>query len=189
MTKEEALDILKNGEKSEIRDAMEVLQAYPCEDVVSEIVNSVMKFKTKAIIEMTKETLMGFKSIDSVVVSECLRCFESDEPKVRAMAIEVIASFWNDSVDYLDILVKNSDYNMRKYGIDVLASVLTRKSLENLILLLDDKNPNVKYSAIEALAYFENYRDRILEIFEDQLEKVNTSDMYGVASIVQAIMK
>lgn len=189
MNRGEALKLLENGDKSEVRDAINELAQFEDAEVIKAIIKAVDKFKLKSITEMAKETLMSFKKLDRDVINESLALFNCEEPKVRAMAIEVIASFWNDSVDYLDVLIKNSDYNMRKYGVDVLALVPTRKSLEDLALLINDKNPNVKYSAIEALAYFEAYRDRVLEIVETEFEKVNIEDMYGVVSIIEAIIK
>lgn len=190
MTRDEALNILKNSnDKSEVRDAIEELSTYEEPEVVVAIVNVVDKFKLKSVTEAAKEALMGFKKLDKIVVQETIKLFYSEEPKVRAMAIDVIASFWNEGIDSLDLLTKNEDYNMRKYGVDILALVPTRKSLEELALLIKDENPNVKYSAIEALSYFEAYRDRVLEILEEELSNIDANNMYGIVSIIQAITK
>lgn len=189
MERKEALELLSSGDKSEVRDAIDELMRFQDCEVVERVCKRVSEMKLKAVTSVAKELLVSFKDVKDCVIDNTVELLYCDEPKVRAMAIEVIASFWNDSTTHLDRLLKSSDYNMRKYGVDILSLVPTRRSLESLVELIDDENDNVKYSAIEALSYFEAYRDRVLEILEDVFKEIDCKNTYGVISICESITK
>lgn len=189
MEKDEAIKLLKSEDKSDIRFAIEELASFAHEDVVVAIVDRVLEKKIKSITFAAKEVLKEFVDIKDVVIRESIRMIYGDNPKIRAVAVEILSTFGDDSLDQIDKLLSDEDYNHRKYGVDALACIITQSSLDTLGKMLDDPNPNVRYTAVESLQGFKGFSESLEGYMKIAIESLDPSDMYGVAAIYETMKK
>ncbi len=69
----------------------------------------------------------------------------------RNSAQEALAFLGEDVLPYLHKELKNNDEDVRKFVVDILGHIKSRSSVSFLIAMLDDPNPNIQLSAVEAL--------------------------------------
>lgn len=189
MTKERALELLDSEDKSDIRYAIEELQKYPSKDIIRAIVKTVSKRPLKSILLSAKESFLTFSDLRQTLIDELKPLLYLNEPKLRNLTMEVFSYFGDDAIEYLDEFIESEDYNIRKYALDILSTISSEKSLKKVIKLIDDENPNVKYSAIEYLEYFRKFNVDLEEILAKEISKIGSNDMYGVSSIYATIVK
>lgn len=190
MEKDKALDLLYNGENaSDTRYALEELAIFPEDDVVTAIVDTVLKTKLKSVAEAAKVTLMEFSKLKRSVIEGALRMIYSENAMVRHVGIELLAHYENDSLSAIAQLMVDKDHNIRKYGLDIISLIKTKESLELNSTLLDDENPNVKYTAVENIQYFTDHLDKVESLLNKVLESIDPNDIYGLSAIYATLEK
>lgn len=189
MGKIENLELLKSDDKKDIRFAILELSEFQEEDVVKGIVKAVLRVKLKSVTIAALEVLKGFTSIKEIVIKESIQMIFSENPKVRAAGIEILASFGDDSLKQLEILLADEDYNHRKYALDVLADIHSKGSLSLIGSMLKDNNPNVRYTAVESLQNFKQYKDSLKIYIKVLIDFLEPADTYGVVSVYESMIK
>ena len=182
------LSNLDSNDKNLIRESIEKLEHYPSSDVIKKIVDTILKHKVKSILSAGVEVLLNFKNKNEVA-KHSIKLLFSDSPKIRHAGIDILASAGDEAISYLEEKVLNhEDFNIRKYGLDILKEIKTEKALEALKKLINDENPNVKYSAIEYLSNFSKYREKVIDILKNVLEKEEFKSLYAVSTIASLII-
>lgn len=183
---ENILELLNSDNKSDIRYAIEQLQQFKSLESLNLIFDVLNRHHSVSILEIAKETLLTFAEYKDELITKSKPLIFSNEPKVRSFAID-ICSYFDDIALYLDDILSNEDYNIRKYALDILIRQPNRNSFEKLKTLLNDSNSNVRNTAIEFLEFFIKFRDEIEILIVEILDKIDTNDLYSLASIYTAI--
>ncbi len=185
--KEELLKKLSSEDRMEVREAIESLADYPEEDVVEAIVQTLKRVKSKAVLEAGKNTLYSFEKIKEKVCEHVIELFKIEEPKLRHAAIDIMSYHGNACLEVIDKhLLSNPDYNMRKFGLDILANIQSEEALEKIIGMLSDENPNVKFTALEYLRNFSDFKDKVVEGVLKALPEVK--DLYGLTTLASTVI-
>lgn len=71
--------------------------------------------------------------------------------EVRNLAGDILTRLGGSSVQALAQFLYNEDFDVRKYACDIIGLVGTQDDAELILPLLDDKDVNARYSAIETL--------------------------------------
>ena len=185
--KEELLKKLSSEDKSEVRDAIELLAQYEEPDVIRAIVETTVAKKSKAVLEAAKNTLMKFSKEPKTLCEEVIKLFEYPEPKLRQSAIDILADKGNVCIPTIrEKLLEHEDYNMRKFALDILANIGTEEALKELSKLISDENPNVSMSALEYLRNFSNLKDKVVAILIEIIPQIR--DLYGLTTLASTII-
>ncbi len=188
MNKEELLNQLSSQDKKEVREAILSLEKFENEEVIKKIVETILKIKSKIILEAAQEVLINFKNKKSLS-EHCIDLIFSDSPKIRHVGINILVSCGNEAIDIIKKkLVFHDDFNMRKYALDILKEIKTEESLEVIKCLIKDNEPNVKYSAIEFLMEFTKFKEKVVEILLDFLEQEEFKTLYAVTAVASTII-
>lgn len=185
--KEQLLKKLRSEDKSEVREAIEALADYSDEEVVKEIVNVMTSVRSKAVLEAAKNTLSSFTDLSDVVCKEVVKLFNIEEPKLRHAAIDILSSYGNTCLNVVEEeLLSHEDYNMRKFGLDVLSQVRTEEALTKIISAISDENPNVRFTALEYMGKFTEFKDKVIEGILKVLPHIN--DLYGLTTLASTVI-
>jgi HEAT repeat protein len=185
--KEELLRKLSSMNKSEVREAIESLADYEEPEVVEAIVDAMIHVRSKAVLEAAKSTLSSYRNIPEVVCGQVVKLFDIEEPKLRHAAIDIMSSYGDECVDVVrDRLLSSKDYNIRKFGLDVLSGVISEKSLDAIISALHDENPNVRFTALEYLRNFSEFKDRVVDAVLEILPQID--DLYGLTTLASTLI-
>jgi HEAT repeat protein len=185
--REELLEKLRSEDKEEVREAIESLAEYPQEEVIKAIVDTVLSRRSKAILEAARSTLMSMEENGEIICREVLRFFDVPEPKLRQAAIDILSHRGDACLKVVEEkLLRNPDYNMRKFALDILSSVRSEKALDLILSALKDENPNVSLTALEYLRNFSPMKDRVVEAIIDVLPRVK--DMYGLTTLASTVI-
>ena len=100
---------------------------------------------------------------------------------------DILSSYGNTCLNVIEReLLSHEDYNMRKFGLDVLSRINTKESLEKIISALSDENPNVKFTALE---YMRNFPDMKEEVVNGIMEEIyQMGDLYGLTTLASTII-
>ncbi|HDD35499.1 MAG TPA: HEAT repeat domain-containing protein [Candidatus Desulfofervidus auxilii] len=181
--KEELLKQLIIGEKQERKLAAEELANYPEEQVIEALVSCLASEPLKSIKITCAESL---KTINQpLVAKKIVNLLNHRDERVRLLAQEVLIFLKDKAIPYLSPLLKNSDYNIRKYALDVLAAIKSPKALSLILPLTSDPEPNVRYTAVEYLALFPKKNPEVSKTLKQILSTAN--EPYGLATLVQVI--
>ncbi len=101
----------------------------------------------------------------------------------RNSAQEALALLGENVLPYLHKELKNSDQDVRKFVVDILGLIKSRSSVGFLIKMLDDPNPNIQLSAVEALGVIGDRR--VIDPFINLLK--NTRNDWLRFGIIEAI--
>ncbi len=185
--REKLLEKLRSEDRAEVREAIEALVDYPDEEVVRKIVEVMKDTRSKAVLEAAENTLSSFTDLSDVVCREVVKLFKIEEPKLRHAAIEILSSYGNACLEVVQReLLSNGDYNMRKFGLDVLSRINTKESLEKIISALSDENPNVKFTALEYMRNFPHMKEEVVRGVMEVIPHV--SDLYGLTTLASTII-
>jgi len=189
MSKDELLKKLKSNDKQEIRDAILELEKYEESDVIKAIIDTIIENRAKQILNAGIDVLLNFKNKKDEIAKNAIKLIFTDSPKLRHAGIDLLISCGDYTIDILEEkILKNQDYNIRKYGLDVLKEIKTERSLELIEKLTNDENPNVKYSAIEFLMNFTKFRDKVIKILKNVLKNESFDNLYGATTIASTII-
>lgn len=179
------LKLLKSEDREVIREAVEKLAGFDDQEVIRALVSTVLRVRSKAVLESVRNALFEMKN--PYLCTEVLKLFEYHEPKLRHLAIDVLVSKGNLCLEAIKRnLVMSDDPNMRKFGLDVLAGIRTKESLELVGSLVTDEHPNVKNSAIEYLRNFSEFKDEVVEILVNVINEAE--DLYSITTIASTII-
>lgn len=188
MDKDILLEKLKSNDNNEVREAIEELQKFEDNNVIKEIVKTALTKKSKIVLEAAVNTLMIFNN-KKTVAQYVVDMLFSDSPKIRHGGIEVLASCGDYAVEIIEEkIISHPDFNIRKYGLDILKEVKSYKALKVLENLLNDENPNVKYSAFEFLMNFGKFREQVIDIIIDFVKNEPFDNLYGTTTIASTII-
>ncbi len=188
MTKEELLKKLDSSDKNEIREAILKLEKFSDEDVVKKIVDTILKVKSKKVLEAAVETLMTIEN-KKVIAENVINLIFSDSPKIRHSGIEIIISCGNEALKPIrEKLIFHNDFNIRKHALDILKEIKTEEALDLIKLLINDDNPNVKYSAVEFLMEYTNLKDKVVDILLEFIKHEKFESLYGVTAVASTII-
>ena len=94
-----------------------------------------------------------------------------DEPLLRNTAMIILKETGQPAVPLLRPLLKDKDYDIRKFAIDLISEIKQCDYPEELVnLLSEDPNPNVRAAAAKALGLLD-YREaipRLIEALQDE---------------------
>ncbi len=185
--KEELLEKLRSSDKNEVREAILALEGHTDPEVVDAVVSAVINSRSKAVLEAGKNFLLSYSGDPKTLCERVIKFFDYPEPKLRQTAIDILSSKGDSCLDVVnDKLIKSEDYNMRKFALDILASVRTKKALDMLEQLIEDENPNVSMSALEYLRNFSEFTDDVVRIISKVIPKLN--DTYELATLASTVI-
>ncbi len=188
MDKKELLEQLKSTDHDKIRDAILHLENCNDLDVVRAIVDTILHVKSKKVLTAGLETLLNCANKEAVA-KEAIALIFSKSPKIRHAGITIIVSCGEVAIEIVkEKLLCSDDFNIRKHALDILKDIKTEKSLELISSLLKDENPNVKYSAVEFLMEFTQFKDKVVEILLDFIKNEKFDSLYGATSIASTII-
>ena len=94
-----------------------------------------------------------------------------DEPLLRNTAMIILKAIGKPAVPLLKPLLKDKDYDIRKFAIDLISEIKECDYAEELVTLLaEDPNPNVRAAAAKAISILD-YREaipRLIEALKDE---------------------
>ncbi len=187
MMKEELLKKLNSENKEEVREAIEELANHEEPEVIKALVKTAIERKSKAILEAVKLTLMSFNKENKLICEEVIKFFDYPEPKLRQAAIDILSDKGNTCLEIIkEKLLKSPDYNMRKFGLDILANIKTKEALKEIINMLEDENPNVSMTALEYLRNFSDFKEEVMEGILKVLPKIK--DLYGLTTLASTVI-
>lgn len=85
------------------------------------------------------------------VAYELVEYLKNQQIDIRNYASDILTSMQEKAVPALLKMLNDPDHDARKFSADILGLIKTNESLPQLIIHLDDSDPNVAVSAIEAL--------------------------------------
>ena len=180
--KERLFKILEEGEDFEVLDAIEALSKIGGEDVVEKLVELVEKGKG-GIREAAIDALSSMKD-KGLVASKAVSLLKSGKVSVRVKAIELLSHLGKDAIGALVPLLKSDDPNVRKYAVDALGGMKIEEAVPLLLEATYDKDPNVKFTAVEYLMEFGSRMDVKKRISELLME---AQDLYGLTAVTFAM--
>ncbi len=188
MNKEELLEKLKSNDKNEVRMAIKELENFEEEDVIKSIVNTILNSKSKIIVEAGVEALLTFKNKE-MVSKYAIDLIFSESPKIRHAGIEILSLCGDKAIKVIEEkLLNNKDFNVRKHALDILKDIKTEKALDLVVKLLNDENPNVKYSAFEFLMNFTKLKEKVIKIIFDFIKNEKFDNLYGATTVASTII-
>ncbi len=186
-SKEELLKKLRSEDKEEVREAIESLVDFPEEDVVRSIVDAVVEKRSKAVLEAARATLMAMRGCEEAICREVIRFFDYPEPKLRQAAIDILSHHGNACLKIVEEkLLRNQDYNMRKFALDILANIGSEEALDLILTAVSDENPNVSLTALEYLRGFSRHREKVVKAIKDVIPSIK--DMYGLTTLASTVI-
>ena len=182
MPKEELIRELFEGNPKERKFAAEDLAEYKDEETISVLFRAIAEDKNRGVKEVCAESLkrIGGES----VIKSAVEVLKAKDPLARALCLDILAHFGEDSIAYLSPLLKSADYNDRKYALDALAVIGGRKAMDLILAMTKDPNPNVRYTAAEYLSCLPK-DPKVTQTLKKLLQE--TDDPYGISTICQVI--
>ncbi|RLA82123.1 MAG: hypothetical protein DRG36_00015 [Deltaproteobacteria bacterium] len=182
MPKEELIRELFEGSPKRRRLAAEDLAEYGDEQTISALFRAMAEDKNGGVKEVCAESLkrIGGES----VIKGAVEALKGEDPLAKALCLDILAHFGEDSIAHLSALLESPDYNDRKYALDALAAIGGGKAMEIILAMTKDPNPNVRYTATEYLADFPK-DPKVTQTLKDLLQE--TDDPYGISTICQVI--
>ncbi len=185
--KEEILKKLNSEDKNEVREAILSLAGEPDPNIARAVIEAVINSKSKAVLEAGKSFFLSYKGDTEVLCNEIIKFFNYPEPKLRQTAIDILSSKGETCIDVIEKnLVQHKDYNMRKFALDILANVRTRRALSLIEKLINDENQNVRMSALEYLRNFSDFKDEVINIIYKLIP--NIKDTYEFTTLASTVI-
>ena len=187
--KNELLEKLKSNDKNEVREAILQLEGYHDDEVVESIIDAVIRVKAKQVLSAAIDVLLNYQGDKEILAKNAIKLIFTDSPKLRHAGIDILIYCGDKALPYIEKeLLNHEDFNIRKYGLDILKEIKTEKSIDLIKKLIEDENPNVKYSAIEYLMNFTKFKDKVVAILKDVIEKERFDSLYGATTIASTII-
>jgi|GEM_PF-1573250 len=182
MSKRELVRELFEGSPKQRKFAAEDLAEYKDEETISALFRAMVEDKNRGVKEVCAESLkrIGGQS----VIKGAVEALKAEDPLAKALCLDILAHFGEDSIAHLSALLESADYNERKYALDVLAAVGGGKAMEIILAMTKDPNPNVRYTATEYLSNLPK-DPKVTQTLKDLLQ--DTDDPYGISTICQVI--
>ena len=181
-SKEKLFKVIEEGEDFEVLEAIEALAKMGGEDVVEKLVDLVEKGRG-GIREAAIDALSSMED-KALVARKAVSLLKSGKVSVRVKAIELLSNLGRDAIGALVPLLRSDDPNVRKYAVDALGGMKIEEAVPLLLEATYDKDPNVRFTAVEHLMEFGGrmgVRKRISELL------MEAQDLYGLTAVTFAM--
>jgi HEAT repeat protein len=162
--------------------------ASPCEEArssqVAELVAPLLDSDDPAIRNMVVEILtqLNENALDTVIALT-----ESRDDDISKFAVDILAIWGNpESLATLAKLTSHPNSNVRSGLADALGAVRGKRSFDILLLLLNDDEEWVRFSAVEALGRFDSADipvDSLLEVLDNDSMLVKTGTIEVISKV------
>ena len=80
-----------------------------------------------------------------------LGLLKSEDAIERNSSMEILVGLGETVLDHIIKITKSSDINQRIYSANILGEIKSEKSIDSLLILLEDEESNVRFAAAEAI--------------------------------------
>ncbi len=119
-------------------------------DKIIDYLLSLLDDPDPAIVDAAYDAIMDID--DDSLLKKLVKLLATDNIKVRSYVFEILNQRGQKSIEDLLEKLKSSDPNERKFAVDILGEINATAQEHDIIPLVYDKDPNVRFAAAEALS-------------------------------------
>ncbi|PCI30510.1 MAG: hypothetical protein COB67_01635 [SAR324 cluster bacterium] len=87
----------------------------------------------------------------SQVAEMVAQCLSSEDVRLRNYAVEILSLLGTTAIEVLETQLQSEDRDVRKFSVDILLEIGSDRSLEPLIIALDDTDINIAATAADGI--------------------------------------
>lgn len=121
------------------------------ESNIDYLINELKNEKDKYTQEIIANRIGQFKT--EYTISLVVKMLEIDDTRIRNTAIEILQDMGEVCINAISKMIYHKDKNIRKFILDILKEIKTKKSSLVALSALDDKDDNIVQTAVEIINY------------------------------------